>query len=349
MRALAAALAATVLISALPAPAMPATHHLLGSRTPRWTPRLLLREQPPASGDRSHPVLYVHGASFPSALSIMFRFRGSSWADALNEAGFDVFGLDFAGYGGSERYPQMNGKQAGEPVGRAAEAERQIARAVDFIRRETGAPKVAIIAHSWGTMPAALYAEHHPKAVSGLVLFGPILKRHDPPQHDGTVWELVTNEQQHRRFTKDVPPGHPPVLEESDFPAWAEAYLDSDPESWTRSPAAVKVPAGPSADIVDAHSGHLPYDPARLVVPLMVVRGDWDSSSTHADVAGFFSELRPETRRCWIEIPEATHLMHLEVGRHQLYAVTNEFLAPLNGLSTAHALYACDAAAGGTR
>ena len=35
-------------------------------------------------------VLYVHGATFPSALSIAHRFDGKSWRDALCEAGFDV-------------------------------------------------------------------------------------------------------------------------------------------------------------------------------------------------------------------------------------------------------------------
>jgi hypothetical protein len=40
-------------------------------------------------------VLYVHGATFPSALSIAHRFDGASWRDALGEAGFDVWGLDF--------------------------------------------------------------------------------------------------------------------------------------------------------------------------------------------------------------------------------------------------------------
>src|ERR1700689_4818572 len=46
-------------------------------------------------------VLYVHGATFPSALSIAHRFDGYSWRDDLNTAGFDVWGLDFAGFGGS--------------------------------------------------------------------------------------------------------------------------------------------------------------------------------------------------------------------------------------------------------
>lgn len=258
MRSPGTAVAATILLSALPSPAMAADHYLLGSAAPHWSPRLLLREQPPASGDRSHPVLYVHGATFPSALSIMFRFQGSSFADALNDQGLDVFGLDFAGYGGSERYPPMSGPQAGTPVGRVREAEKQIERAVEFISRETGASKVVIIAHSWGTMPAALYAERHPQQVSALVLFGPILRRNDPARQERTVWDLVTNEQQHRRFTRDVPAGHAPVLEDADFPAWAAAYLDSDPESSARSPAAVKVPSGPSADVLAAQFGHAP-------------------------------------------------------------------------------------------
>jgi hypothetical protein len=38
-------------------------------------------------------VLYVHGGTCPSALSIAHRFDGTSWRDALNAAGFDVWGL----------------------------------------------------------------------------------------------------------------------------------------------------------------------------------------------------------------------------------------------------------------
>jgi hypothetical protein len=41
---------------------------------------------------RRRLVLYVHGATFPSALSIAHRFDGKSWRDALDEAGFDVWG-----------------------------------------------------------------------------------------------------------------------------------------------------------------------------------------------------------------------------------------------------------------
>src|SRR5882724_1405458 len=57
---------------------------------------------------RQHPVLYVHGATFPSALSIAHRFSGRSWRDELCDAGFNVWGLDFYGFGFSDRYPQMS-------------------------------------------------------------------------------------------------------------------------------------------------------------------------------------------------------------------------------------------------
>ncbi len=53
-------------------------------------------------------VLYVHGATFSSALSIAHRFDGRSWRDVLCAAGFTVWGLDFQGFGGSDRYPEMD-------------------------------------------------------------------------------------------------------------------------------------------------------------------------------------------------------------------------------------------------
>src|SRR5215469_9149720 len=64
----------------------------------------------PARGEQRtrRAVLYVHGATFPSALSIAHRFDGKSWRDALNEAGFDVWGLDFYGFGHSGRYREMS-------------------------------------------------------------------------------------------------------------------------------------------------------------------------------------------------------------------------------------------------
>ena len=69
--------------------------------------QLFLRHLPAATPKRIGIVLYVHGATFPSALSIAHRFDGRSWRDELCAAGFDTWGLDFHGYGASDSYLEM--------------------------------------------------------------------------------------------------------------------------------------------------------------------------------------------------------------------------------------------------
>ena len=64
--------------------------------------RLFLRRLSPAPSTAGCvrpvlPVLYVHGATFSSGLSIAHRFDGFSWRDALCAAGFDVLGSRFSG------------------------------------------------------------------------------------------------------------------------------------------------------------------------------------------------------------------------------------------------------------
>src|SRR5262252_6290218 len=94
---------------------------------------LFLRYLSPTSrwSDAPKVVLYVHGATFPSALSIAHRFDGHSWRDELAQAGFHVWGMDFHGYGASDPYPQMAEPAASHPaLCRAEDASRQIECAI---------------------------------------------------------------------------------------------------------------------------------------------------------------------------------------------------------------------------
>lgn len=280
-------------------------------------PGLLVRRQQSAGA----PVLYVHGATFPSALSAAYRFKGRSWMDDWNAHGFDAWAFDFAGYGGSDRYG--DGPQPEAIPGQAPEAAAQIARVVDHIASATGHSSVAIVAHSWGTIPAALFAAQNPQAVKALCLFGPILRRHDKTEAPREKWRLVTVEQQLARFIADVPPGHPPVQIEPKLEDWGLAYLASEPGASRRVPAAVKIPNGPAADVAEAWSGNLAYDPRDLRCPLLCVRGEWDSLTTDADAAWLCSRA-PACRD--VKIPKGTHLMHLEHSRDDLFSATGEFL-----------------------
>lgn len=304
-------------------------HAQLKSVSLDGSPRIQLLEQTAGNADRKRPVLYVHGATFPTESSVFFKFGGASWADAMNAAGFSVWGVDFAGYGRSEAYAQMAAEKppAGEPLGRAPDAETQVERAVEAILRSTGAAKISLVAHSWGTMPAARFAGDHSDLVDRLVLFGPIVRREilaaTPPLGP---WRFLTIEEQRKRFVEDVPQGEPGVLSEADFPAWTKLYLAFDPTSVTRTPPSVKTPNGPAADIMAAWSGTLAYDPTRIKAPTLIVVGEWDSLCKDADVAWLSAALKGASCVKSVKVPKATHLMHLESGRLGLHAATNAFL-----------------------
>jgi pimeloyl-ACP methyl ester carboxylesterase len=265
--------------------------------SPRSGLKLFLRYLPPVCGEvegRRRIVLYVHGATFPSALSVAHRFDGWSWRDALGEAGFHVWGLDFLGFGESDRYPEMADRaEAHAPLCRAEDAAEQVAEEARFILEQHGAPRLSIIAHSWGAMAACRFAALHPTFVKRLALFGPIARR--PPRRyerppAAPAWRIVTLEDQWTRFVEDVPPGEPPVLSRAHFDSWGEAYLDSDPQSRQRDPPGVKIPTGPFLDILRAWHGDLAYDPAAVKAPVAIIRGAWDG-------------LIPDEDACWCLTP----------------------------------------------
>jgi hypothetical protein len=138
------------------------------------------------------------------------------------------------------------------------------------------------------------------------------------------AWSDVTIEAQHARFIEDVPAGHPPVL--VGFDRWAPAYLASDPEAFTRSPPAVRIPNGPRADNLDALSGRLAWDPANLTRPLHIVRGAWDSLCRDPDAAMLLKAAIAAPERSDRKLDGGTHLMHLENGRRMLYQAVGQAL-----------------------
>jgi pimeloyl-ACP methyl ester carboxylesterase len=279
-------------------------------------PSLFVCRQPLGA---SPPVLYVHGATFPSALSVGFDFGGGSWLDDWHARGLDAWTFDLAGFGESRRFPEMDEPaDRHAPLGRAPHAAEQVLSVVDLIRRETGHERVSLVAHSWGSMPAALAAIARPESVDRLVLFAPIARRSgDAAPAKIPAWSEVTNEVQHARFVEDVPKDHAPVL--VGFDRWAPAYLASDAGAAARTPPAVRIPNGPRADNTEAWAGQLAWDPARLTRPFTIVRGAWDSLCRDADARMILDAATSAPSRNDIKLADGTHLMHLETGRHALY------------------------------
>jgi pimeloyl-ACP methyl ester carboxylesterase len=290
-----------------------------------------VHHQPPRTAASGQPraVLYIHGATFASALSVFHRFDGVSWADTLAQAGFHVYGFDQLGYGDSDRYPAMSHPaDANDSLGRADGVARQIHAVVGHIQRELRIEQVNLVAHSWGTTAAALYATQHAGNVGRLVLFAPITaragERAEPSRPP--AWHLVTADAQWTRFVATVPPGAAPVLPRQWFDPWAAAYLASDPEAARRNPPAVRVPYGPVADAQDAAQGVLPYDPALVTSPTLIVRGEWDHWPTDADAQWLFGALTQAADKRDVKIARGTHVMHLETSRMALFRETETFL-----------------------
>ena len=285
----------------------------------------------PAQPDRpcQGVVLYVHGATFPPALSIAHRFDGRSWRDELSAAGFHVWGLDFHGFGRlSDPYPEMEAPATDHPpLGRAHDASLQLEQAARFIRDHHHVARLSIVAHSWGSIVAGRFAGRCADLMERLVLFGPIARRETAPEAtEAPAWRLITIEDQWKRFVVDVPAGRPPVLLRRHFEEWAECYLDTDPESRRRCPAAVKVPAGPFRDVAEAWAGSFPYDPGLITCPVAILRGEWDSLCDDRDARWLFDALSNAALRRDVKISGATRLMHLESSRHALYRETEAFL-----------------------
>jgi pimeloyl-ACP methyl ester carboxylesterase len=299
--------------------------------------KLFLRSLLPSPLARNAPiVLYVHGMSFPSGLSIAHRFDGRSWRDELCDAGFEVWGLDFYGFGFSDRYVEM-GQPAdlNPPLGRVDETSFQIEHAARFICERRNRPRISIIAHSGGAIATGLFACRNPELLDRLVFFAPIVRRRPggPNARRFPAWRLISLKDQWDRFTEDVPNNQPPVLLQDQFREWGERYLKTDSEGHTRSPASVKVPCGLIQDVVDAWHGFAAYDPAGICAPVAIIRGEWDTWSNETDARSLFEELRQPPVKRLVTISRATHLMHLEESRYALYRESIAFLQGLDHVS----------------
>jgi pimeloyl-ACP methyl ester carboxylesterase len=294
-------------------------------------PRLQIRRRGRKDGP---PVLYIHGSTFPSALSVGYRFAdGKSWEDLLDQSGFDVWALDFEGFGGSDRPREFDlPADSGSIPLLSSDAERQIERASDFVRHRTHRERLSIIAHSWGGVCAARYACKNHSALEKLVFFAPPITRPASSEANQGVgaeplpaWQLVTLADQMTRFVKDTPPGHRSVLAEPTLRSWGPAWLATDPKSNSREPPSVQVPGGFGSDLDIMWGGGDVYDPADIKTPTLIVRGEWDSVCSAADVERLQSRMTNAKVQTQI-IPESGHLAHLETNRAMLWATVNAYL-----------------------
>jgi pimeloyl-ACP methyl ester carboxylesterase len=270
-------------------------------------------------------VLFIHGSSFPTMLAAGFEFQGKdSWMDFMASHDFLSCGLDFLGYGASSRPPAMTEPANGSPpVLRAPEAAREIAVAIAYLRDKRDIREVHVVAHSWGTIPAADFAAHHPGELGSLTLFGPVVpKPGSEPESEHVAWWGITPQERLRQlyFREVLPPGMV-LLEPAVRSKWAGEFGASAPHFAGDPPGEIRIPDGPNADIEAANDGTYPYAPSQVTAPLLVVYGSYDTESARPEAAttAFFEKFTSAPLKWQLCIHDGTHVMHLERNRMSLY------------------------------
>ncbi len=285
--------------------------------------------QKPKSNRLHKAVLFIHGASFPSALASGFRMNEISWADQLSEAGYDVFALDFLGYGKSDRYDYMSNKGvefANNSGGR--DIIQDIDIAVDFILKKLQINRIQLIGHSWGATVSGYYATIHSEKINKLILFAPFIQRTGPTSWSKptTLYTDKTPKQRVQEFTNQIPKGEQMTLEQEIFTTWKIAWQKSDTTAAKRNPTSVRYPSAWQKDLYDCWNGKCFFDPSKLKNSTLLIRGEWDTVLNEEEANKAFEKIKNVPFKKYVVIKKSTHVLHLEKSRSQLYNETLNFL-----------------------
>lgn len=258
-------------------------------------------------------VLLLEPFGVPAAES--FDASGHSLMDYLAQRGYDVWALDFRGFGGSDRpaaftQPMM----ANQPQMRAADAVYDVDAAMDYIAGLRGVSRANLLGWSWGSVVASQYAGQHPEKVERLVVYGGmhafLLPSMTDPMTDPNTgqmkklpaYQLATPSMSINHWNMQAM-GMVPHTPEAETEL-SRIFLASDPTSGTRDPASIRRAMGPMVDLYQIWTGHPVFDASLITAPTLIIRGDHD---TFSDDPGFMAALTNARTKRYVQIPEATH------------------------------------------
>jgi pimeloyl-ACP methyl ester carboxylesterase len=271
-----------------------------------------MRAPTPASGK---PVLFLaHGSSVSSVPTFDLKLPGKSgysMMDAFAAWGFDVWTMDFEGYGKSSR---TGGNSD------LARSVYDIGLAVPFIQRESRQQRFHYYGESAGALRVGYYAQQHPDQVLRLGLASlsytgdgsptltqrkktlPFLQSHDRRPRDR---DMITS-----IFTRDEAGTYDPAV-----PA---ALADME----LNLPGSDSVPTGSYVDMTTK----LPIlDPKKATTPFILVRGQFDGIATEADVMEYFQKAATPDRAFQF-VPGATHAVGWGRQRQLVWNALHTFL-----------------------
>src|SRR5262249_45593042 len=280
-------------------------------------------------------VLFAHGATISGLPAFDLQFRDYSFMDYLAKAGFDVFALDFTGYGQSPR-PTLddpcNARLAdqlallipnplSEPCPPSypfyltdSQTDRDdLDAVVDYLRDLRGVDRVSLIGTSDGGFRAGSYAARHPEKVDKMVLYAPVYFRDfpsDPPKEyprPGAPLRLLTRSLLEQTYDPQV--HYPGQVEPGLRDALWEAIQDRDPLGRTWGPAGVS--RGPWGQSAGYAWGWNQIFAGRVQSPTLVLGGEFDTVANGEQMRQLYEDLGTDNK-ILVEIGGTGHLINFE-------------------------------------
>ena len=271
-----------------------------------WRKRL---RDPAAGGPRRGTILFVHGSSVPSTPVFDLQIPGrpdASTMDLFSRNGYDTWCVDCEGYGRSDKWRPVN-----SDISCGAD---DVAAATEYIMKENGGRKVLLYGSSSGALRVGLFAQRHPERVQRLALDALVYTGEGSPTLAKRKERLAEYRASNKRkidramirsiFTRD----HPETSDQTIVEAFADAVLAIQTE----------VPSGTYLDM----SANLPVlDPTKILVPTLIMRGQYDGIASFQDLANFFAKL-PNPDKQFVVMPGIAHTS----TRSKNFALVNHLL-----------------------
>jgi pimeloyl-ACP methyl ester carboxylesterase len=278
--------------------------------------RLFLWRKPPAGGATAPrgTILFVHGSSMASQPTFDLQVPGrpdSSVMDWFAARGFDTWCLDNEGYGRSDKSRPIN-----FDISNGAD---DLEAASRYVLATAGSEKLLVYGISSGALKAALFAERHPERVARLALDAFVWTGEGSPtlaERRKRLPEFLAKNRRpiDRAFVQSIfSRDHPGTADEATVSAFADAITALDDS----------VPTGTYVDMCSK----LPLvDPARLTVPTIVMRGQYDGIASMDDLMEFFRRL-PNPDKQFCVMPGISHASFQQKNYLMVYHILHAFFS----------------------
>jgi pimeloyl-ACP methyl ester carboxylesterase len=259
-------------------------------------------------------ILFVHGSSMAPQPTFDLQVPGrpdSSVMDWFAKRGYDTWCVDMEGYGRSTKDRDNNA-----PISQGAD---DCLAAATYIQGLRGKRPLHVYGISSGALRAGLFAQRNPALVARLALDAmvwtgegsPTLaeRRKKLPEFQAKNRRPIDKAFVHSIFNRD----HPGTAEEKVIEAFADAITSLDDS----------VPTGTYVDMC----ARLPVvDPAKITVPTIVMRGQWDGIAGFDDLIEFFKRL-PNPDKQFTVMPGISHASFQQKNYMLVYHILHSFFA----------------------